>query len=262
MLVEYATILFNSKQVVQEKNNQWTLRLIDVFNVKPNSYLGLKEVVYTNSFLAVNSNNNKFSITEYDGVGGDPQTQTITIPVGSYTSTAMKNEVENQLNSNTQHSISYTVTFSDTTSKFTITNTSSQDVEFDFDVASSAYQLLGFDKSTYTLNSGNSYAVTSVNIARLDGSLTDLIIESPTISTAGFIDSVSANGSGNIIGSVQRIGNFYDEVFYFFENESKVRITSDQFQNLTIRVVDQDLNDVTFQSGSSFSLKLAFYSLE
>jgi len=259
MLLEYGTILFDKTLATANSNNDWTMQLKDPFFIRPNSYVGLKEVIYTNAFNSISSSNNKFDIIEYDTNGLNPLSSTITITVGNYTSSQLITELETRLNAATRYANVYAVTFSSTTSYFTIENTTNEDVDFDFDVSNSAYLVLGFAQTTYTANAASSYLVTSVNISRLDGSIDNLLVLSPTLQTEGFIDSVSKTDSNNVLGSVQRIGNAYDQVFYSFENESKLKVAEDKFQNLNIKVVNKDFTDVSFSSGTTFVIKLVFY---
>ncbi len=72
------------------------------------------------SYSVVNETNNTFSLAENLPVNS---TLTVTLPIGNYTSTTLATTLASSLNASSPNAKTYTVVFSSTTNKFTITTT-------------------------------------------------------------------------------------------------------------------------------------------
>lgn len=76
------------------------------------------EVQIPFTYYVFNSKNNTFTLTESDGGGA----RTVTIPVGNYTSSTLPSALATALNSASANSHTYTVAYSTSTYKLTITS--------------------------------------------------------------------------------------------------------------------------------------------
>ena len=125
--------------------------------IEKGNHLTLVNAIIPNTYYVFNSNNNVITFNE--GAGS----VTATITAGSYGTGALATEIQTQMNG-AGLSTDYTVTFDDTTLKYTITKASST-FELEFTVASSPYYELGFTAS----DTGLATSQTSANVVSLNG---------------------------------------------------------------------------------------------
>ena len=111
----------------------------------------VESFVMTDRLYNVSNSNNKVYVNSYNGATASNHTLTLTN--GYYSETQLRDELSmklNQISGNT-----YTVTYDNKTSKYTITETSGDTFKFTFkdNTANSARKLLGFSETNTTYNS-------------------------------------------------------------------------------------------------------------
>jgi hypothetical protein len=261
MFLEYAKIPFDIRYATKLSENEWQINLNNPIPIKENTFAGVPQIVYTNSFKGINSNNNKFQLIEYDGSGLNPETINITIPEGNYSVTNLASTLKSLLDNASYYTYTYTVTHDSVTSHFTIVNSSNKNFDLEFNVPNSAYLVMGFNKDTYEGRSTNSYTITSENIVRLDGSIDTIYIICDSLACSGFFDPISGGSSQSILTNFQRIGSYFDQVYYNFENPMRVAVTATRLQTIRVKLLNQDFEPISFQAGSSFSFLLVLYEV-
>lgn len=122
---EHIALSINSKFRDRGTTNNFEIQLNDNihFNHKEDKqyYTRIEDVHIPVSFDNINDNNNTFIVNEFDGVSND--LISITVENGNYSIVELLQELQTQLNANTQQTNTYTLSFSDITGRSSLTFT-------------------------------------------------------------------------------------------------------------------------------------------
>jgi len=184
-------------------------------------------------------------------IDGGETVHTITIPIGSYTSTSLKNKLTTLLNVVLTGGVN--ITYDRTTQKFKYSCITATDalrqLTFDFDESPySAHIELGFNpQETFVITAT---PTSSTNVIDVNGSIHGLFIRT-NLTTDGSIDSKS-KGLNTILGRLPIQSNFGSVLFFNPNNSThKILIHNKTLNHFTIRLTDErnrevDLNGLHF----------------
>ena len=220
-------------------------------------HLSLQSAEIPNSFYNVNSSNNKTQLSET--VSGTTTNRSLLLPEANYNAItgnpSLLNAVQTLLNS-TGATLTYVVKFSDATGKFTIsTATSNASVTFDFSVANSAAQSLGFTKEVHTLTTSTD--LVSNRVCDLSGGNHALLIRSDLGGTNVFDTGEDGARTSTIFTIPITAPNFGIISYKPNGDEFKVMIPRQRISNFYLRITNQDKDFLNF-NGASFSMAIRF----
>ena len=220
-------------------------------------HASLQSAEIPNSFYNVNSSNNKLQLSET--VSGTTTNRSLTLPEANYNAItgnpSLLNAVQTVLNS-TGAALTYVVKFSDATGKFTIsTATSNATVSFDFSVANSAAQALGFTKEVHTLTTSTD--LVSNQVTDLSGGNHALLIRSDLGGTNVFDTGENGARTTTLFSVPINSPNFGIITYRPNGDEFKVMIPRQRVSSFYLRITNQDKDFLNF-NGASFSLAIRF----
>lgn len=204
--------------------------------------ISLTEAAIPASFYSCNRHNNKVvfthSSTSYEK----------SIDPGNYSANAMMAKL------NTLLSGHFTVTFSDTTNRFTFTGAGGASIALDFTAEGSAFRLLGFRKSYNQTKNIH----TSDTVADMTGGLNNLFIRSSLASNHA-IDSLN-RGGGSIMAKVPvNVDHF--GIIHYQESTSQgfqALVPTKDVRSFTLRLTDEYGNQGIDLNGLHWSCTLKF----
>ena len=197
----------------------------------------LKNLQIANTIYNINSDNNTFILND----GTD---KNITISIGNYTVNSLKTAVEDELNLISAGTITFTVTFSSTTGKFTIVGTSN-------------FTLIFPDANTASTYGFTDLSVTGTTITA------DKIVNLSYPSSIG-VDITESNVDNYENGSTLSSGSIYvplNESFGFYktldDNNFPQYLNFKNCRYLNISVINTSNNKSIDLNGSDFELLLS-----
>ncbi len=210
--------------------------------------ISLHQATIPYSFYNIRNNINNIIPYKIDGAD---TIHTITIPIGSYTSTSLKNQLTTLLNAILSGGVN--ITYDRTTQKFKYSCITPTDalraLTFDFNESPySAHIELGFKpQETFVITAT---PTSSTNVIDVNGSIHGLFIRT-NLTTDGSIDSKS-KGLNTILGRLPIQSNSGSVLFFNPNNSThKILIHNKTLNHFTIRLTDErnrevDLNGLHF----------------
>lgn len=180
------------------------------------------------TFYNVNSSTNVITVTN-----ATPTTFTVTLTQGNYTGSSLATEIQTQLNA--QAFAGFTVTYSSTTSKFTIANATSFNLIYATTTAS--------EKIGLTADSGLVTSWTGTNIANLLG-YRYLYIQCQELSIKEEDITESFTGK-NIFMKVPISGSLGSLMTYTPNQTIIIEINENTVRNLSLKLVDESFNVIS-----------------
>ena len=224
--IEEFVISFNDLQIVRDSQDR-------------NVYMSIIDVVLTNSFYNIRSSNNKFKV----------DSTTITIPEGNYNINQLVSEVKTQVDLTHSH---LTFTYNSITSKLKIHHNSGQTNVIDFNVEDSIYEVLGFDKTSYSLT-GN-VDLFSPNITNIGTPQCLYLLSSVSNENLQSGSHIHLEQSNILCKIPLLVPNFSNSYYHSSGNDNyrqEVPVTIDTIQ---FQIVDQDFNKVGLNRDFVFTL--------
>lgn len=125
-----------------------------VFPTDAHVFVKLLSATIPHSFYNISSTTNKVQVTESDLDGSNEQSAyTVTIPESNYNITQLIAVLQEQLNSNSNHGVTYAVSYSTQSNKVTIsTDTVNKKAVLDFTITGACKLPLGFGNGAYTVD--------------------------------------------------------------------------------------------------------------
>lgn len=244
------TVLINSKLRSSGTNENFYITLPQNLkdNVNNYQYVYLQNAIIPKSYYLIEDTRNTFILQESGSI------TTITIPIGGYSRRSFQGVIENLLNSNTKHSIVYTISYptvssQSDTGKYTISATNPLNKQISLIFNEWVYEQFGFDKSstnTFTTT------ITSTNVIKMQRE--DSII----IHT----DILSSENDNDILGVIfsQSDPNFSSIVYQPLEYEiSSKKIKPNNFNSIRITLTNED-DQVINLNGQNIVMVLVFWS--
>lgn len=144
-----------------------------LLNHPPNQFvkMTLVDFVLKRNKYPIDSANNRFNITETQG--GVPLSYSFSITPGNYNIYQLASYLETALTAQSTY-YTYSCVWDNISGHLTfsvITKTANpfQSISFDFNISRSAYELLGFNQTTYNFTVVSPYSLESVNMTSLTG---------------------------------------------------------------------------------------------
>ena len=191
--------------------------------------ISIESIVIPNSYYSINSNNSSFVLL-------GTTSETITLPVGNYTSTTYATQLLTSLNASafgTAHAFS-TVAYSSLTGKITITNATT-----DFSITSNTtnYRYLGLPIST-TLASSSKVWV-STNVCDFSGTrYIDMISDIPLASVN------TGNPNNNLLSRIWCNISSFGTIFYASSNFDYMLLRTNRIGTLRLQLLDEFGNTI------------------
>jgi hypothetical protein len=214
-----SSILFNTGLILEEEES-----IID-------SHISVINAQLPVSFYTITSSNNAISASFVGGFS------TYLIPVGNYNSNTLITALQTLFG----YANSITVTFNNLNGKFIFESATLTIFTFNFNITNSAYQILGFLKSTYTTNTSiitSPYPINLLGVKRIS-------IKSNSFATSSF----SSSGSDNTLCVIPCDVPSYNMISYQNSNNiDKQKIRVKTINQVGILIYDENNNLLDFNN--------------
>lgn len=231
-----------------------------ILNHRPDEVIKitLVDFVLKRNKYPIDSNNNRFNVSETQN--SVVYNYTITITAGNYNVYQLATQVATQL-TNASPYYTYTISWDSISGYYTFTITSKTahpvgSASFDFNVARSAFELLGFAKSTYSFTSGT---LISVKMVSLSGE-TSIYLRT-NLTTPNFDYANGEYGLSDVLAKIPIIVPPYATIVFQDVGASLFNsyIQTNSLGNLNIRLTNSEDIELEFQDEWTCAFKVETY---
>lgn len=205
--------------------------------------VSLQSIEFANSVYPINNNNNVIRVDEDAG----SQTSSVTLTNQGYTGTELATELQTKLNADATLAGTYAVSYSTQTKLLTI-GVSGGAAAFSFEtVANDAYDDLGFNRSSFAAEAASQTSDFPINISGTQ--YVDVVTNLTT-------HNHSNSSTAKVLDRVPLEVPFGSIVFYQPEYEQDLYVTTDQIDQIDLRLVDDRGNLFELPANCYVSLTL------